>query len=311
MRLLKKTTNFDFMGKGRLAIGLSACLLLVCLLSLALRGLNLGLDFTGGTVIEVGYPEPVAIPAVREALEAAGMGDAQAQHFGTAREVLIRLGPRESGLSSAQMSTRVLQALDPTGAAGMEMRRVEYVGPQIGDELMEDGGLAMLLAVIGILLYLALRFEWRLAVGAIAATVHDVLLVIGLYSLLQLEFDLTILAAVLAVIGYSVNDTVVVFDRIRENFRRVRKGSAREVVNGAVNQTLARTIVTSFTTLLALVALFIFGGAIIHGFALAMIIGILVGTYSSVYIASTLALELGLKREDMLPRAKVEVDERP
>lgn len=309
MRLIPESTNIDFLGRRKLALILSVLVMIVCVGSLLLRGMNLGLDFTGGTVVEVSYPAAVDIGNVREALHAAGFDDAQAQHFGTASEVLIRIAPRE-GLNTADISTKALNALQ-TADSEVQMRRVEFVGPQVGDELVEDGGLAMLYALIGILLYIWLRFEWRLAVGTIAATVHDVFFTVGVFSILQLDFDLTVLASVLAVIGYSVNDTVVVLDRIRENFRKMRKGSPVEVMNASINQTLSRTVMTSLTTLLAVFILFLFGGPAIHNFALALIIGILVGTYSSIYIASAVALMLGLNREDLLPRAKEEADDRP
>lgn len=309
MQLLSKPTNIDFMGKGRLALGLSIVVFVLCVLSLLIRGMNLGLDFTGGTIIEVGYPAPVDVAAVRDTVRAASFDEAQVQHFGTSSEVLIRIAPRE-GLNSADISSRVLNALKAQNP-GVEMRRVEFVGPQVGDELIEDGGLAMLYALIGILIYVALRFEWRLAVGTIAATIHDVVFTIGVFSLFQIEFDLTVLAAVLAVIGYSVNDTVVVLDRIRENFRRVRKGTPIEVMNASINQTLSRTLMTSLTTLMALVILYFFGGPVLRNFSLAMIIGIVIGTYSSIYIASSSALLLGVNREDLLPKAKEEADKRP
>lgn len=310
MRLLSGTTNIDFMGKRQLALGLSVLVFLICVVSLVVRGMNLGLDFTGGTIIEVSYPERIEISTVRDVLQQAGFGDAQIQHFGTASEVLIRVAPRE-GLNTADVSSQVLRALREGYSGDVEMRRVEFVGPQIGDELIEDGGLAMLFALLGILVYLAVRFEWRLAVGAIAATVHDVVFTIGFFSLFQIEFDLTVLAAVLAVIGYSVNDTVVVFDRIRENFRRMRKETTLEIMNASINQTMSRTIMTGVTTLLAVVALFFFGGPVLHGFSLALIIGVIVGTYSSIYIASASALMLGVSRDDLLPKAREEVDERP
>lgn len=308
MQLLSGNTNIDFMGKGRLALILSVAVLAICLLSLLFRGMNFGLDFTGGTVIELGYPRPVDIGEIRDSLRKAGFEEAQAQHFGTASDVMIRIAPRE-GVDSAEMSSRVLQTLE-TADSGVEMRRVEYVGPQVGEELVNDGGLAMLYSLLGILIYVTLRFEWRLALGTIAATIHDVVFTIGIFSLLQLEFDLTVLAAVLAVIGYSVNDTVVVLDRIRENFRKMRKGTVMEIMNAAINQTLSRTLMTSLTTLLAVIALFFFGGPVIHNFALALIIGVVVGTYSSIYIASYTALRLGLDRADLVPKPK-EVDERP
>ena len=309
MQLLSEKTNIDFMGKGRIALIMSVAVLAVCLISLLIRGMNFGLDFTGGTLIEVGYPRPVEIADVRRTLAETGFAGAQTQHFGTSSDVLIRIAPRE-GLNSAEVSSqilRALQAVDP----GAQMRRVEFVGPQVGDELVNDGGLAMLYALIGILIYVTLRFEWRLAVGTIAATVHDVVFTIGIFSLFRLEFDLTVLAAVLAVIGYSVNDTVVVLDRIRENFRKMRKGTTPEIMNASINQTLARTLMTSMTTLLAVFALYFFGGPVIQNFSLALIIGILVGTYSSIYIASYTALLLGVSREDLMPQLKEEVDSRP
>lgn len=311
MRTLIRETHIDFLSKGRLALIGSGLVLLVCLAAILIRGLNLGLDFTGGTVIEVGYPNPIPIPTVREALSEAGFDDAQAQHFGTASDVLIRLAPRE-GANSAAISSQVLNALRAAeGGSQAEMRRVEFVGPQVGRELIEDGGLAMLYALIGILIYVTFRFEWRFAVGTIAATVHDVVFTIGIFSIFQIEFDLTVLAAVLAVIGYSVNDTVVVLDRIRENFRKIRKGTSQEVINTSINQTLARTVTTSFTTLIAVFTLYLFGGPMIQNFALALIVGIFVGTYSSIYIASSSALMLGVSREDLLPKAKEAADERP
>lgn len=311
MRTLIRDTHIDFLSWGRAALIGSAVVMVICLGSLLIRGLNLGLDFTGGTVIEVGYPSSIPIPEVRKALAEAGFADAQAQHFGTASDVLIRLAPRE-GLNAAAVSDQVLNALKAAeGGDQVQMRRVEFVGPQVGDELIEDGGLAMLYALIGILLYVTVRFEWRFAVGTIAATVHDVLFTIGVFSLFQIEFDLTVLASVLAVIGYSVNDTVVVLDRIRENFRKLRKGNAKEVINTSINQTLARTLMTSLTTLIAVITLYLLGGPVLHNFAFALIIGIIVGTYSSIYIASSSALMLGVSREDLLPKAKEAADDRP
>ncbi len=304
-------TNIDFLRWGKLAMGWSIAVLLIALGSVLIRGMNLGLDFTGGTVIEVQYPEPVEIPRVRETLAQAGFGDAQTQHFGTSRDVLIRIPPREQA-NAATLSNDVLHALQGAeGGAGATMARAEFVGPQVGQELVEQGGLAALGALLGILVYVMFRFEWRLAVGTIAATVHDVVFTVGWFSLFQLEFDLTVLAAVLAVIGYSVNDTVVVLDRIRENFRKRRKGSVQDIMNLSINETLARTTMTSLVTLLSVIVLYFFGGAVMHGFSIAMIVGIVVGTYSSIYIASATALYLGISREDLLPRARETADERP
>jgi preprotein translocase subunit SecF len=305
-------TNIDFLRWRKLAMIWSVIVLLVAVGSLLVRGMSLGLDFTGGTVLEVQYPQPVEIPWVRETLAKAGFGDAQTQHFGTSRDVLIRIPPRGEQRNAATLSNDVLHALQGAeGGAGATLARAEFVGPQVGQELVEQGGLAALGALAGILIYVMFRFEWRLAVGTIAATIHDVIFTVGWFSLFQIEFDLTVLAAVLAVIGYSVNDTVVVLDRIRENFRKRRKGSAQEIMNLSINETLARTIMTSLVTLLSVIVLYFFGGAVMHGFSIALIVGIVVGTYSSIYIASATALYLGISREDLLPRAKETADDQP
>ncbi|MCC6136663.1 MAG: protein translocase subunit SecF [Candidatus Contendobacter sp.] len=304
-------TKIDFLRWRKLAMAWSIIVLLIALGSLLFRGMNLGLDFTGGTVIEVQYPHPVAIPEVRETLVKAGYGDAQTQHFGTSHDVLIRIPPREQ-INAATLNNQVLTALQGAeGGAGVTLARAEFVGPQVGKELVEQGGLAALGALFGILVYVMFRFEWRLAVGTIAATIHDVLFTVGWFSLFQLEFDLTVLAAVLAVIGYSVNDTVVVLDRIRENFRKRRKGSVVEIMNLSINETLSRTTMTSFVTLLSVIVMYFFGGTVMHGFSIAMIVGIAVGTYSSIYIAGATALYLGISREDLLPHAKETADNRP
>lgn len=299
MQFFNKPTHIDFMGKRRLALILSTTLIVLSLTAITMRGFNFGIDFTGGTLIEVGYPQPADLNGIRAALAARDYGDAMVQHFGTASEVLIRLAPRE-GVSSATLSDNVIAALRGENSA-VEMRRQEFVGPQVGEELIDDGGLAVLYSLFGILVYVMLRFEWRFAVGSVAALAHDVVIVLGLFALLQLEFDLTVLAALLAVIGYSLNDTIVVFDRIRENFRLMRKGSAREIIDQSLNQTLSRTLLTSLTTLLVLAALFLFGGELIHGFASALIAGVVVGTYSSIYVASTTTLGLGISKEDLMP----------
>ncbi|HKJ88491.1 MAG TPA: protein translocase subunit SecF, partial [Gammaproteobacteria bacterium] len=264
-----------------------------------------------GTLLEVGYPQPAELAQVRGTLAGAGFDGAVVQHFGSSRDVLIRLAPRE-GLTSAQLSEEVFSALTEA-VPELEKRRQEYVGPQVGKELTEDGGLAMLYALIGILIYVSLRFQYRFALGAIAALVHDVLVTLGVFSLLQMEFDLTVLAALLAVIGYSLNDTIVVSDRIRENFRKMRKGTPEKVINASLNQTLSRTLVTSLTTLLVLIALFIFGGELIRGFAFALIVGVVVGSYSSIYVASSILLAMGISKEDLMPVQKegAELDENP
>jgi preprotein translocase subunit SecF len=304
MQILKKENYIDLMGKRRLAVIFSGVLLLIALGAIVVRGLNFGIDFTGGTLVEVKYPQDVELSAVREALSGEGFTDAVVQHFGTSQEVLIRLAPRE-GVESAELSDRAfkaMQSIDPQA----DLRRVEFVGPQVGEELTEDGGLAMLYALIGILIYVGLRFEYRFAVGSVIALVHDVLITVGFFALFQVEFDLPVLAAVLAVIGYSLNDTIVVFDRIRENFRKMRKGETIEIINVSINQTLSRTLITSGTTLLVLIALFLFGGEIIHGFALALIVGIVIGTYSSIYVASTSVISMGVSRADLMPVKKDE-----
>jgi preprotein translocase subunit SecF len=312
MEFFNKKTNIDFMGKRKYAFVVSMLLILLSLASLVVRGVNYGIDFTGGTLIEVGYPEPADLGPLRDVLAEVGYGEAQLQHFGTSRDVLIRVAPR-ADRASAQISEEILAGLK-NADAGVEMRRVEFVGPQVGEELTEQGGLAMLYAIIGILIYVSLRFEYRFSLGAVAALVHDVIITLGVFSFLQIEFDLTVVAALLAVIGYSLNDTIVVFDRVRENFRKMRKGSAEQVMNTSVNETLSRTIMTGVTTLLVLIALFVLGGEIIHAFALALIVGILVGTYSSVYVAGALALVLGVSKRDLMPVAKEgagEVDKGP
>jgi len=305
---IKKPTGkmIDFTGKRKIALIFSALLIFASIASLAFKGLNFGIDFTGGTVIEVGYPQATDVEKIRQALINAKF-EATVQHFGTAKDVLIRLTPQE-GEDKAKVGDKVFQILkanDPN----VKLRRVEFVGPQIGDELRDQGGTAMLLALAGILIYVTLRFEFRFSVGAIIALIHDVIITIGFFSITGIEFDLTILAAILAIIGYSLNDTIVVFDRVRENYLKLRKASSEESVNFSINQTLSRTIVTSLTTLLVLIALFIFGGEVIHGFSLAMIIGVVVGTYSSIYVASSSLLMMGVTREALLPPEKEGLDE--
>jgi len=310
MEFFKKKTSIRFMGRRRIAMVFSVVLIVGSLVSLFVKGLNFGIDFTGGTVIEVKYPQPVDLGHVRDAL-AAKYGDAQAQYFGTARDVMIRIAPRP-GESSAQLRDTVLATLQ-AATPGVTMQRVEFVGPQVGSELATKGGLAMLYTVIGILIYVMIRFEWRLSVGAVVAMIHDPVITLGVFSLFHIQFDLTVLAAVLAVIGYSINDTVVVYDRIRENFRKLRKQSAPEIMDISINETLSRTIMTSLATLLVVLAMYFIGGPVIHGFALALIIGILVGTYSSIYVASAIALDLGVSKSDLVPVRKDNspADDRP
>lgn len=303
--------NIDFMGKRKLAQIVSIALVLLSIAMIAGRGLNFGIDFTGGTLVELGYSEAADIDSIRGTLRDEGFDRAIVQNFGTAQDVLIRLAPRE-GEDKAVVSNQVIDILQKASDTPVEMRRIEFVGPQIGEELREDGGLAMIYALAGILIYVAFRFEYRFSFGAIIALVHDVIITVGFFAVTQIEFDLTVLAAVLAVIGYSLNDTIVVYDRIRENFRMVRKGDAHEVVNISINQTLARTLVTSLTTILVLVALYVFGGEVIRSFAIALLVGVTIGTYSSIYVASNAILAMGITKEDLLPVEKEgEIDDRP
>lgn len=313
MRFLNRKTHIDFMGKRKLAFVLSASVIVLSILVLWQKQLNFGLDFTGGTLIEVTFPSAVEVADVKASLLAADVNDAVVQQFGTAADIVVRVPPRSVEESSAELSTVVLGALQKGVEGEVLMRRVEFVGPQVGDELTEQGILAVVYALIGIFLYVMFRFQWRFSVGAVVALVHDVIFTMGVLSLLQVEFDLTVVAALLAVIGYSLNDTIVLFDRIRENFPRLRKGSPVEVVNTSVNETLSRTLMTSMTTLLVLIALFIFGGEIIHAFAFTLIVGVLVGTYSSIYVASSTLLQLGVSKYDLLQVEKegAAADNRP
>lgn len=299
--------NIDFLGRRKIALIVSSILLIVSIVSLAVRGLQLGIDFTGGTLVEVGYPQTADLAAVRGALNGAGFGDASVQHYGTTKDVLIRLKSQE-GISDKELSTKVLEAVNKNTAEPAQLRRVEFVGPQVGDELVQDGGLALLFSMIGILIYVAWRFEYKFALGSVAALVHDVVITLGLFSILGLEFDSTVLAAILALIGYSLNDTIVVFDRIRENFRKFRKGTSEEIMNASLNETLSRTILTSFTVVLVLLALVFLGGAIIHNFSIALLFGVFVGTYSSVFVASALALTWGVSAEDLMIPVKEGAD---
>jgi preprotein translocase subunit SecF len=305
MKQLFKPTNIPFMRHRKPALIVSAVLIAISLASIVLQGLKLGIDFTGGTLVEVGYQKEADIPGIRSTLEGEGFGDATVQLFGTARDVLIRLAPRDEE-DSAKVSDKAFRALNAAVGGTAELRRVEFVGPQVGEELTEDGGLAVLYAMIGILIYVALRFEYKFSVGSVLALIHDVIITVGLFSVLQVEFDLPVLAAVLAVIGYSLNDTIVVYDRIRENFRIVRKETVLEIIDKSLNQTLSRTIVTSGTTLLVLLALFFLGGEIIHGFALALIVGVLIGTYSTIYVSSTAVVVMGVDRADLIKAPKAE-----
>ena len=303
MQIFKSKAHIDFLGKRNIALGFSLFLIILSIVSLYSRGLNLGIDFTGGYLIEVSYSQPVDLVPVRGALSKSDYSDAMVQHFGTSKDILVRIAPRK-GENSASISDDVLKILKSDSAQTLEMRRIEFVGPQVGDELREQGGMAMLIALFGIMIYVGLRFQLKSAFGAILALVHDVIITIGVFSVTQMPFDLTVLAAILAVIGYSLNDTVVVLDRIRETFRTKRKGTATEIINMSINGTLSRTIITSLTTLLVLGALFAFGGEVIHGFAFALIVGVFIGTYSSIYVASNSLMLMGVTKQDFLETAK-------
>ncbi|ADN76976.1 protein translocase subunit secF [Ferrimonas balearica DSM 9799] len=296
--LLKVKGTIDFLKHAKVVSLLSIVLVVASLVSLGVRGINWGLDFTGGYVIEVNYGKAVSPADLRRAVEGQDIEGAVVQQFGSARDLIVRIPPKAG--EGNELVTKVEAAAKGLGN-GAEIKRVEFVGPQVGKELAEQGGLAVLVALICILAYVAARFEWRLALGAVIALAHDVIVTLGVFSLLQMEFDLTVLAALLAVVGYSLNDTIVVFDRVRENFRKMRKGSPEHVVNTSVTQTMSRTIITTGTTLAVVVALFLLGGTMIHGFATALLLGIGVGTYSSIYVASYASIRLGLTREHMLP----------
>ena len=301
MEFFNTKTNIDFLGKRRISAVVSAILIIGSLILLipGVRGLNFGIDFTGGVLLELGYNGPANLPDIRKRLAASNFADAQVQNFGTASDVMIRILPRE-GLDNKEIAGQllaVLKAGDPT----VELRRTEFVGPQVGQDLTEQGTLAMLFAMIMITAYIMLRFQWKFALGAILATVHDPIVTLGFFALTGLTFDLSVLAAMLAIVGYSVNDTIVVFDRIRENFRKIRRGDAEEIMNISVNETLSRTIMTSFLTMLMVLAMLFFGGETLRGFSSALTVGIVVGTYSSIFIASALALALKATAADLMP----------
>jgi preprotein translocase subunit SecF len=298
-----KTINF--MGQRNLAFAFSALLLLVSIFSLATKQLSWGLDFTGGTLVEVHYSQTADLNAVRSTLDTGGFAGAIVVSFGTDQDVLIRL---PQGYSDSQ-GGELLQLLEDNFAGSVELRRNEFVGPQVGDELREQGGLAMLMALGLVMLYIAFRFQFKFALGAVVALVHDVIITLGFFSIVGMEFDLTVLAALLAVIGYSLNDTIVVSDRIRENFRKVRRSDSVAIINISLTETLGRTLVTSLTTLLVLMSLALFGGEMINGFAIALIVGVIIGTYSSIYVAANTLLLLGVDKEDLMIPVKEGADQ--
>ncbi|MCX7544691.1 protein translocase subunit SecF [Marinicella gelatinilytica] len=312
-------TNYDITGKKKIAMVFSSIMIVIAIVAIVIKGFNFGLDFTGGTVIVVHYEEAVELEDVRTQLSDAGYADAVVKNFGSSRDIEITLPPIEettdmavevtendnpqTGTDEAKLSNIILEVLQQHDASA-RISKADFVGSQVGDELVEKGSLALLYAIFGILVYVTIRFEWRFSLGAIVALVHDVIITAGVFAIWQVEFDLTVLAALLAVIGYSLNDTIVVFDRIRENFLSGRKAETEAIINTSINQTLSRTVVTSFTTMLVLFALYIFGGDLINSFAFALIIGVVIGTYSSIFVASTATLALGVSREDLIPVAK-------
>lgn len=298
--LFRAKGTIRFMRHKVVACVISLTLVVIGLVSLATKGINWGLDFTGGTIVEVAYSQPVELDAVRQALDAGKVGAAVVQHFGTTTDVLIRLAPQE-GVAPEAIAEAVVSSLKNAPDVSLELRRVEFIGPNIGEEFRDVAFMAALAAIAAILVYVSMRFEWRFAVGAVTALVHDTLMVMGLFSLLQLEFDLTVMAAVMSVIGYSLNDTIVIFDRVRENFRLLRGVSTEENFDISLTQTLSRTFITAGTTMIVLVSLYLLGGQLLENFSLALLFGVFVGTYSSIYAASAVAFWLGVSREDLMP----------
>jgi preprotein translocase subunit SecF len=309
MEFFKIRKDIPFMRHALVFNVISVVTFAVAVFFLAYRGLNLGVDFTGGTVMEVSYSQAADIPKIREALTGAGYQDASVQNFGTSRDVLLRL-PLRAGTTSAKISETVMQSLR-AATPDVELRRVEYVGPQVGRELVEKGGLAMLFVSLGIVIYLAFRFEWKFGVATIVANLHDVVIILGFFAVFQWEFSLTVLAAVLAIFGYSVNESVVVFDRVRENFRKMRHATVPDIIDNAITRTLSRTIITHGSTQLAVLSMLFFGGEVLHYFALALTIGILFGIYSSALVSSPIVMWLGVSREDLVPAKKEAVDNAP
>lgn len=311
MEFFKHNTNIDFMSQRKWAAILSIVLFLLSILSLSVYGLNWGLDFTGGTQVQLSYPQEANLDSIRDNLAKAGFPEAVVINYGTSKDVLVSLVPKDKTTSlldekaQAEIVKEILAALP-----GAKMDQVNYIGPQVGKESTFKGLIAIIVALLGTMVYIAFRFDLRFSIGSTIALVHDPIIILGIFSFFGIEFNLIALAAVLTVIGYSLNDTIVIFDRVRENFRKFRKASTLEVMNQSINQTLSRTIMTSMVTLVVVFALFFLGGSLLHGFSLALIIGIVVGTYSSIYVAGTLSIVLGLNRQHLIPQQKI-VDERP
>ncbi|GGI80320.1 protein translocase subunit SecF [Legionella impletisoli] len=305
MELFNPNSNVDFMGARKWTAMFSILIFIVSIAALIMNGLHWGLDFTGGTQIEVSYNEAANLPEIREKLFEAGFREAQVVSYGTSKDVLISIAPR-TDIDQTLLVDKVMEKLP-----GATKQRVEFVGPQVGKELATKGALAIIVSLLGTMIYIALRFEYRLAFSSAVALIHDPVLILGVFAMFGIEFDLKALAGLLAVIGYSLNDTIVVFDRVRENFIKIRRASPVDIMNTSINQTLSRTIMTSVLTLFVVVSLFVYGGESIHGFALALIIGIVIGTYSSIYVAGALAVSMGLDRKDFMPVQRKEIDERP
>lgn len=308
MEFFKRTTNIDFMRIKGISAIISIVMVIGSFAALYINGITWGLDFTGGIVVELGYKQEAPLPKIREAMRNANYSDAVVQSFGSPKDVIIRLAPRE-GIDEQVIAQGIVSVLKADGTE-LELRRVDAIGAQVGKELAEQGAIAIIVALIAIMIYIAMRFEMRFAISSAIALAHDPIIILGIFALYGIEFDLTTLAAILAVIGYSLNDTIVVFDRVKENFLRLRKTDAVEIVNLSINQTLSRTIMTSGLTLLVVIALLIYGGPTLFGFSLSLLIGILVGTYSSIYVSGTAAVLLGLKRADLLPK-KNDLDHLP
>jgi len=305
MEFFRQNTKIDFMGARRWTTLFSAIVIIGSILAVIKYGINWGLDFTGGMQLEVNYSQTANLPQIRQQLGAAGFREAVVQSYGSTDSVLISIAPQQD-LTAQQLRDKILTVLP-----GAHLQRIEYVGPQVGEELATKGTIALIVSLLGILIYIAMRFEYRFAISSILALIHDPLLILGLFALFHLEFNLPALAALLTVIGYSLNDTIVVFDRVRENFRKLRKTSTVEIMNISINQTLSRTIMTSGLTLLVVIALLVYGGELLRSFSIALIIGIVVGTYSSIYIAGALAIAMGLNRADFLPKVVKPSDELP
>ncbi|WP_192458136.1 protein translocase subunit SecF [Musicola keenii] len=291
---------YDFMRWDYWAFGLSGLLLLLSIVVMGVRGFNWGLDFTGGTVIEISLEKSVDLEQMREALEKAGFADPLVQNFGSSRDIMVRTPPAKGETGGQVLGSKVVNVINETTSQNAVVKRIEFVGPSVGADLAQTGAMALMAALICILIYVGFRFEWRLAAGVVIALAHDVIITMGVLSLFNIEIDLTIVASLMSVIGYSLNDSIVVSDRIRENFRKIRRGTSYEIFNVSLTQTLHRTLITSGTTLVVILMLYLFGGAMLRGFSLTMLIGVTIGTVSSIYVASALALKLGMKREHML-----------